>query len=63
MLKLLGEDNPRLPIVRIDFYAAKELRLSLQNALDHRQGQRRLQEQELRREAARSSCSCRRRCP
>ena len=32
MLKLLGEDNPRLPIVRIDFYAAKELRLSLQNA-------------------------------
>ena len=32
MLKLLGEDNPRLPIIRIDYYAAKELRLSLQNA-------------------------------
>ena len=33
MLKLLGEENPRLPIVRIDYYAAKELRLSLQNAM------------------------------
>ena len=32
MMKLLGEENPRLPIVRIDYYAAKELRLSLQNA-------------------------------
>lgn len=32
MLKLLGEDMPRLPAVRIDYYAAKELRLSLQNA-------------------------------
>ena len=32
MLKLLGEENPRLPVVRIDYYAAKELRLSLQNA-------------------------------
>ena len=41
MLKLLGEENPRLPIVRIDYYAAKELRLSLQNAAechDHREG-------------------------
>ena len=26
---LLGETNPRLPIVRIDAYAAKELKLSL----------------------------------
>ncbi len=32
MMKLLGEENPRLPVVRIDYYAAKELRLSLQNA-------------------------------
>lgn len=29
---LLGETNPRLPIVRIDAYAAKELKLSLENA-------------------------------
>ena len=32
MLKILGEEDPRIPVVRIDYYAAKELRLSLQNA-------------------------------
>ena len=32
MLKLLSGDNPRLPVVLIDYYACKMLRLSLQNA-------------------------------
>lgn len=32
MKVLLGETNPRLPLVRIDAYAAKHLKLSLENA-------------------------------
>ena len=32
MLKLLGGGCPRLPLVLIDWYACKPLRLSLQNA-------------------------------
>ena len=32
MMKILSESNPRLPVVRIDAYAAKELKASLQLA-------------------------------
>ena len=32
MQEILGERNPRLPVVRIDAYAAKHLKLSLENA-------------------------------
>ncbi len=32
MMKILGGDNPKLPVILIDYYACKELRLSLQLA-------------------------------